>query len=302
MVRFRHLVIPTKSTAHFVWKRNIILIRRISRSSPARFYDRARCSVARRCIRLGCDRETQSVDKFGFLVIPAEAGIQSRRVYAAPLDSGHRNWYNATLSHQPFEDLTMKKPTIFAVCVLMLLGGTLHFYLTAQTREAERNAFVPPVSAPPFDAPTPLANSLPAFEPVQVQRTREIIDPGGERRVVVETVIQPRLSRATPNVGMFRIPIDYKLTNIPVFPLMEFLAEQFCEMDVSVAYERVVFNDTEMITITASLDNHRIILRVLAEIEREVEAIRNEAAGVKTPVVPSPQVTPTPPQMIGEVR
>ena len=82
---------------------------------------------------------------------------------------------------------------------------------------------------------------------------------------------------AGPDIGKFRLPIEYPLHNIPAESLIEFLAEEFPQVKiVSPAEERIM---TGIVEITASLTDHRTIKNMLIEIEREIESVRNEAAG-----------------------
>jgi len=197
----------------------------------------------------------------------------------------------------------MKKSTILAVCALLLFGGVAHLLLANPTNE-EQCCPTPqgitldatPIPVTPFAVATPLQPMM--AQPVKPQPVRplsapidsvpvnvvKILDDG---RQVVETVMHPRTPvpvppRPIPDTGKFRLPIEYKLTNIPAASLKEFLEEQFKELNVEV--EGDFPKDAKTITITTSLEVHRIIRQTLVEIEREVEALLKDAAGGEQPV------------------
>ena len=84
-----------------------------------------------------------------------------------------------------------------------------------------------------------------------------------------------------PDIGKFRVPIEYRLHNIPSESLINFLAEEFQQVETE-AILRDFYSDrdpySEWMLITASLTDHRTIMKILPEIGREIEAIGNEAA------------------------
>ena len=79
--------------------------------------------------------------------------------------------------------------------------------------------------------------------------------------------------KAGPDIGKFRLPIEYTLHNIPVESLIDFLTEVFPQVEAEEAEE------TGKISITASLTDHRTITKMLTDLKREIESISNEAAG-----------------------
>ena len=84
-------------------------------------------------------------------------------------------------------------------------------------------------------------------------------------------------AQAGPDIGKFRLPIEYPLHNIPAESLIEFLAEEFPQVKiVSPAEESII---TGIIEITASLTDHQTIMKMLTDLKREIESVRNEAAG-----------------------
>jgi len=76
-----------------------------------------------------------------------------------------------------------------------------------------------------------------------------------------------------PDIGKFRLPIEYPLHSIPAESLIDFLAEAFPQVEAEEAEE------AGKISIMASLTEHRTIMKMLTEIEREIEALRNDVAG-----------------------
>ena len=80
-------------------------------------------------------------------------------------------------------------------------------------------------------------------------------------------------AQAGPDIGKFRLPIEYPLHSIPAESLIDFLTEAFPQVEAEEAEE------TGNISITASLTDHRTITKMLTEIEREIEALRNDVAG-----------------------
>lgn len=74
------------------------------------------------------------------------------------------------------------------------------------------------------------------------------------------------------DIGKFRLSIEYTLHNIPTESLIEFLTEEFLRVEAEAVEE------SGKISITASLADHRTIMKMLTKIEREVEALRSEAA------------------------
>ncbi len=217
--------------------------------------------------------------------------------------------------HQTLKDSLMKKTTVLTVCALLLLGGLFQFRLVAQTEKAEKVAPELPkpadpmapsfpassFAAPPMASPkkeenkpqvpwsSPSANPLLANPPnsdtwvkykinsqgAAVQTNDKLIVPQDSKLQIVEG------SSKSPDVGKFRIPIEYKLKNIPAASLKEFLTEQFKDSTVEVA-EPATRSDNDklvdVITITASLEDHKAIKKMLVEIEREVETLKNDAA------------------------
>jgi hypothetical protein len=81
-------------------------------------------------------------------------------------------------------------------------------------------------------------------------------------------------TKTTPDIGKFRLPVEYKLKNIPAESLKDFLAEQFDQVEAEATEE------TGAIMITASLIDHRVITNVLIELEREIAALRSKAANI----------------------
>jgi len=101
------------------------------------------------------------------------------------------------------------------------------------------------------------ANTLVStFDPVVVPDARSPVAP----------------AKTVPDIGKFRLPIEYTLHNIPAESLIDFLAEEFPQVEAEEAEK------TGNISITASLTDHRTIKNMLVEIEREIEALRSEAA------------------------
>jgi len=172
----------------------------------------------------------------------------------------------------------MKKTTVFVVCMLLLCGGAFRFYLAAQTKETENKekesaqsvSVMLPIPVDALPAIHFLGEPLPVVEPT--------VDAMGElHRVPVHSSYPPIVpAKSRPDIGKFRVPIEYKLKNIPAALLKEFLAEQFDHVEAAAPK-----NKTGMISITASLEDHRTIKCMLLEIECEIEALRSAAAEEK---------------------
>jgi len=195
----------------------------------------------------------------------------------------------------------MKKHTVLVICILLLCGGLFHFYLAAQTKEAGNKAkeltqsLMQPI---PVDAlPTVhfLGEPLPIVEPdceitgnpYLMPVFEEVVEADGTRRTVERTAMMVPTPhpdpfsyslevpvKSKPDIGKFRMPIEYKLTNIPAASLKEFLTEQFDHVEAADPKE----NEAGTISITASLEDHRAIKHMLIEIEREIETLRSDAA------------------------
>lgn len=140
---------------------------------------------------------------------------------------------------------------------------------------------------------------------VRVEAVKKVVDSTGKTHEIVETHLVPSdvaersraaelmaqsSSQTNPDVDKFRIEITYTLQNITPDALSEYLKEQF----ESASYEQIAQTDASAaktlntITIKATLADHRKLKQLLNEIEREVEAIQNDAAGVelKTVLIP----------------
>ena len=87
---------------------------------------------------------------------------------------------------------------------------------------------------------------------------------------------QTAVDLAGPDIGKFRLPITYLLHNIPAESLIDFLAEEFPQVETEVVDNG--FPRPEWILITASLTDHRTIMKMLTDLKREIESIGNEAA------------------------
>jgi len=188
----------------------------------------------------------------------------------------------------------MKRPAILVVCVLLLCGGLCQLYLAAQVKEAEKHVFQPVL-------PEPVAECCPIVEPPTVQpmvplRPFTIAPMTGVASVRATpppaspfTTLQPvhpvavAPASPTPDISTFQLPIEYKLKNIPVELLMEFLAEKFTNAVGAEAAE-----DAGAITLTASLANHRVITAMLVELEREIAILRCAAANIAETAEPIP--------------
>ena len=183
----------------------------------------------------------------------------------------------------------MKKTAVLVVCVLLLCGGFCHLYLAAQVKEAENvDRPVPhlvtevPLSPIMISTAGTLAAETPTTQPVprpvthsgviSVQTLQPALSSGTTLQPVRPVAVVP--AKTTPDISKFRLPIEYKLKNIPVESLIEFLEEEFPQV-VAQAME-----ETGAIMITASLADHRTIKDMLVEIEREVAALRSDAANV----------------------
>jgi hypothetical protein len=172
----------------------------------------------------------------------------------------------------------MKK--LLVVCTLILCGGAFYIYLTAQTLSVENQ--LSPKSGQPFFAATVPAEQLPGpapcaafFAPSPLPHIGYAPDSSPSAIAVVRPLAPVTAPEALPDISKFRLPVEYKLKNIPAISLLDFLMEQhFQNLDVTDNGE------ANTISITASLADHRTILKLMVEIEREIEAIRNAAANV----------------------
>jgi len=81
-------------------------------------------------------------------------------------------------------------------------------------------------------------------------------------------------AKTGPDISKFRLPIEYKLKNIPVESLIDFLTEEFTNVEAEAA------DEAGAITIMASLADHRTIKNMLVTLEREIATLRCEAANV----------------------
>ena len=149
----------------------------------------------------------------------------------------------------------MKKATFFIVCAALLIGCASYLLLVAQ---------------------------MPTIQPISTlkEATPNVLQPTFEFAMPVPPVplVQvpvPKQPQPIANVGKFRIAIEYKLKNITPQSLSDFLEEQGQFHDI----EMVNDDDADTILIKVSLDDHKIIQQMLVEIEREVEILRNNAAG-----------------------
>jgi len=195
----------------------------------------------------------------------------------------------------------MKKTAILVVCVLLLCGGLCHLYLTATAQEAEDLARPAPIRT--FSPVMPAEGSFliaetstpqPVPRPViptgvihvQTMETSSPFSPfspftpGPSSTQILEQPVHPVAAfpvasqRTVPDIGKFRLPIEYKLKNVPVASLIDFLKEEFSQVKAE------ALEEAGAISITASLTDHRTITTILIELERDIAALRSAAANV----------------------
>jgi len=169
----------------------------------------------------------------------------------------------------------MKKTAILVVCVLLLCGGLCHLYLIAQVLEAEDLARPTPIRmfSPVMpaegsfviaetSAPHPMPRPVNPADVIRVQTMPQAFPPGTRpqplRPVAAQPVAPPRTT--APDISKFRLPIEYKLKNIPTESLIDFLVEEFSQVKAE------ALEEAGAISITASLADHRIIKDMLIEV------------------------------------
>lgn len=173
---------------------------------------------------------------------------------------------------QIVKDSPMKKIAILLLLGLVLLAGLFRINLVAQTAKSEAKTANTWVMEPLVTEKQDPPMSVVAADP-WASKPKET-----KNNIWYRTPTNNADTKPSPEVGKFRVPIDYKLKNITPQSLSDFLKEQFKEaVEVTEPVGGQTVGD-EMLTITASLDDHKLIKRLITEIQREVEAIRADAA------------------------